>query len=226
MQQYRFKVWSNILFICLLISTLSAQDQITKEPILSLDQLYEQSPSIPSQTNILYTHPKENQVVYHKNVQLNWQKTNQTMSHLQVAKDKNFSEIILDTTLTELQYTLPYLEKHRDYYWRVGDPKIKLTTSENGSFFKTSAIMMDEAIISKIDIIPTWVDGQDVLFLYNPLETKYGISVLDDQDNLVTKKSLSIEKYFISTVNWKKGMYKIHLEYSGQTMQTKYFMLK
>lgn len=226
MHKSSLKLLIYIFFIFLSYSNLYCQNNESNHTIYHLDELFGDSTAISHHVNILYTNPLENQVVYHKNIQLNWQKSGSSLSKLQVSTDENFTNIIVDTTIIDQQFNIQSLEKHKDYFWRVYDPTSEILDIKNGSFFKTSAIQLDDATNTTIDVIPTWLDGQDVLFLDNPSKLKYVITVVDEKDNIITKKYLALEKYIISTSNWKNGMYKILLEYNGLSLQTKYFMLR
>lgn len=114
MHKSSLKLLIYIFLIFLYYSNLYCQNNESNHTIYHLDELFGDSTAISHHVNILYTNPLENQVVYHKNIQLNWQKSGSSLSKLQVSTDENFTNIIVDTTIIDQQFNIQSLEKHKD----------------------------------------------------------------------------------------------------------------
>jgi hypothetical protein len=178
-----------------------------------------------------YLWPEENEVVFNRNIDLKWQGNLQAAPyHLQIATDKYFEQTILDTFIDKPYCTIIKLERHKNYFWRiVGDTSINDPEFKNidYSFFKTTAILMDESRSNTdVSLIPSWVNNQELLYIDNPENLEYDVTVISVAENSKKffRKTNSV-KQGIMTQNWPRGRYIVELKIGEMANQVTEFVL-
>ncbi len=179
-----------------------------------------------SEYHLNYTFPKENKVVYCKDILLSWT-SNLPKVRLQISTDKSFEYPILDTVVSTQHIMIPSLAKHRTYYWMIVPANKNIAAAEVSTFFKTTSILMDDSVDTEsIEIIPTWIEETAVLYIDNPDGIKYQLSVLNQNNEVVAQKSTKLEKFAIETESWPKGQYQLKLKMANFAEKTKPFSIR
>lgn len=173
-----------------------------------------------------YTFPKENKVVFCKDILLSWT-TNLPTVRLQISTDKSFENPLIDTIVSTQHILIPALAKHSTYYWMVGPVSKNITVAEVSTFFKTTSILMDESVDTEsIEIIPTWIEETALLYIDNPDGIKYQLSVINQNNEVVAQKSTKLERFALETESWPKGHYQLKLKMANHTEKTKSFAIR
>ena len=168
--------------------------------------------------NGIYLSPKENKVVYNRDIQLSWLDTGKNKNfNLQISMDKNFCILLLDTIIDDVFFSIRALNKHKEYFWRILDDQ-----NDDGynyqnaaySFFKTTSMQIQEPMLNnKVVLIPAWIEEKEVIFIDNPDQVSYDVKVISQTEKC--KKfscKTSQEKQGIMTYGWPKGKYIVELK--------------
>lgn len=169
--------------------------------------------------NVIYLSPKENKVVYNRDIQLSWLDTgNNKNFNLQISMDKNFCNLILDTIVDDVFFTIRTLGKHKEYFWRILDYQNDDCYNYQNtaySFFKTTSMQMQEPMqyYNKVVLIPAWIEEKEVIFIDNPDQVSYDVKVISQAEKC--KKfscKTSKEKQGILIYDWPRGRYIVELK--------------
>ena len=164
---------------------------------------------------IIYIHPAENETVYCKDILLRWQPTLCTQRyHIQISDSKSFNKIILDSVISDSEIRIAKLNNFSEIFWRVralGDHGND-ANFDTFTFFKTSNIVVSNQSPSKnILVIPTSIDGQEILFIDNPDNLSYQIRIYDAERHIKFKHIVRAQKYGLATRFWARGKYEVDI---------------
>ncbi len=178
---------------------------------------------------ITYLRPAENEIVFYKNILLEWKPDLCAENYrLQLSNTKKFDQLLLDTLLFDNQITLNVLLKDMEFYWRVRCNGEYFHDKEFGeeTFFKTSNIILSNPLDAKdIQIIPTNIGGNEVLYIDNPDLLHYEIVIYDCRRNTRFKRFFRAEKFGINTKEWPRGLYEVEIHVSPEMQWTKQISL-
>jgi len=175
---------------------------------------------------IKYVYPTENQVVFYDHIRLQWNNKNpQTDQRLQVSCHKDFTYIILDTVLQGESFVLPKLEKNREFYWRIFADSSKTKASYqyfSFCFFKTTSLHLhDIEMMHDFQIIPSHIGNIQLLYVDNPNQKQYTISIFDIKNRVKVLEVKSKSSYqCIRTQNLVKGSYLMKLQIDSYPEKT------
>jgi len=177
---------------------------------------------------VIYNLPPENKVVLHTNIYLQWEDTNKPgESKLQIAMDKMFTNIIVDTVLAGNHFLIPALFPHKTYYWRIIHLSEHAISDDSFTFFKTTTIQLDSfQNVEPLSIIPTWVEDMEVIFILNPDLVKYSVHITDENSETKLKRNCITEKFAFETASWPRGKYKMSFSMPNKPHSFKTFVLK
>ncbi|MBK9736008.1 MAG: hypothetical protein IPO92_14045 [Saprospiraceae bacterium] len=71
--------------------------------------------------------------------------------------------------------------------------------------------MSKQALITNIHIIPTSIEGQEILFIDNPDQLAYQIRIYDAGKNIRFQHRLQVQKYGLATRFWTRGKYEVEI---------------
>jgi len=200
--------------------------------IINTEVIGQQSiPIFGSENGNKYLLPEENKIVFNRNIELRWQGNPMSKRyHLQVATDKHFEQKVLDTIVDKQFCTIKKLARHKNYFWRVlGNTHVPESKNiyADYSFFKTTSIQLnDSRNINDISLIPSWVNNQELIYVDNPENLEYDITVISMEENCKKyTRTTNTEKQGIVTHNWPRGRYIVELKIGEAENQITEIML-
>jgi len=173
--------------------------------------------------------PNDNESVFYKEVSISWEGFSiLNIFQLQISETKDFDQLILDTLVHGNYMFTNILENHKEYFWRVRDasPECDAYTFENYHFFKTTNIEIDDKNEkTAINIIPTHINGKEVLYFDNPDYLEFDITIVSLSSKSQYHHKCSSERKGITTASWPRGEYQITLSVSDNFTQTRDIVL-
>lgn len=173
--------------------------------------------------------PNDNETVFYKEVSLSWDGFSiENVFQLQISETKDFDQLILDTLVQDNYMFTDVLENHKEYFWRVRDASTECDayTFENFHFFKTTNIEIDDKNEkTAIKIIPTHINGKEVLYFDNPDYLEFDITIVSLSSKSQYHHKCSSERKGITTASWPRGEYQITLSVSDNFTQTRDIVL-
>ncbi len=170
---------------------------------------------------VSYIFPLENMIVNTSKIKLQWVKSpsSDTLSRVQLSESRLFDDLILDTIVTTDYIVIDELIRHKQYYWKVisVQPAKLALNQEAYSFFKTTSVWLANVEQNLgVQIIPTWVNSNEVLVIDNPERKTYSCTIYNANDQIKYQHSGSTEKQAIKTSLWQRGNYLFDLKIEGQ----------
>lgn len=163
--------------------------------------------------DVNYLFPTENQTVFYKEITLSWT-CHKKMDGglLQISENKDFTSLVLETQVKGNSFTAFHLTHTKEYYWRVINPADSKNYNDF-SFFKTTSLNIDYRTPCCLNLIPTHIGDQPLLYVDNPDSRHYTISIHDlDNFDKVLEKNSSSEYQCIPAYKLSKGKYLIKIK--------------
>ncbi len=190
---------------------------------------------ILGQSNVIETReafaiePNDNESVLYKEVSLSWEDFSiLDVFQVQLAENKDFEGVILDTLVQGNYFFTNILENHKEYFWRVRDasPECDPYTFEDYHFFKTTNIVIDnENENTAIKIFPTHINGKEVIYFDNPDYLEFDISIVSLTSKSQYRHKCSSDRKGITTESWPRGAYQVTISSPNNFTQTRDIVL-
>lgn len=173
--------------------------------------------------------PNDNESVLYKEVSLSWEDFSiLDVFQVQLAENKDFEGVILDTLVNGNYFFTNILENHKEYFWRVRDasPECDPYTFEDYHFFKTTNIVIDnENENTAIKIFPTHINGKEVIYFDNPDYLEFDISIVSLTSKSQYRHKCSSDRKGITTESWPRGAYQVTISSPNNFTQTRDIVL-
>ncbi len=128
--------------------------------------------------------------------------------HLQVSTDSTLSSLLIDTTITPSQFTLPTLQSHVSYYWRVSGNNVEGESRWSPVWrFTTEADPAGVAIQTSSDITFTCTPNPASNMLNITLPAPARVVLYDLHGNIVRSVTTSEPTLRIETGDIASGTY-------------------
>lgn len=171
--------------------------------------------------------PVENQTIFNEEVSLEWSSLYgesedlYTNTRVQVSLSKSFETVEIDTIVVGNQLYIKSLTAFAEYFWRVKtlDEFADECGFDGYSFFKTSSVEVERTDIdSRIQLLTTHINGQEVLYVDNPANLPYDIKIVDPSDQPKFHQQCHAVKKGIATGRWMRGTYAVIIQSGDDTL--------